>query len=214
MHTLKKIGAFLFVFIAAFAMGIFCEKMINSFYPHKYNENTNSEREYTNSDMDYTDGENIVSPVIQNDEIITADTKFIIIEHNLDSGEEFSSENAVPIKYIGLNRERFLEEMEFYEISPALSDIKKGFRSLQVLSFSGKEITLQKNYSDNQIQVHFYIVAKDNKLIVYYEDMETVFLTTDISMDSLPTDVQLEILKKKYFETEEELYNFLESYSS
>ena len=64
------------------------------------------------------------------------------------------------------------------------------------------------------MNLHFYILAKDNKLVVYYEDLETVYLSTDIVMDSLPKDVQLEILKKKYFESEEELYNFLESYSS
>ena len=57
-------------------------------------------------------------------------------------------------------------------------------------------------------------LTKDNKLVVYYEDLETVYLSTDISMDSLSKELQLEILKKKYFESEEELYNFLESYSS
>ena len=158
--------------------------------------------------------DNEITPAIQSEEIVTADTKLIIIEHDLESGAEVSSEKAIVVKYIGLNRQRFLEEMEIYEYSPALKDVKKGFRSLEVLNFSGKEITLQKNYKSSTAQLHFYIVSKDNKLVVYYEDMETVFLTTDISMDVLPPDVQLEILQKKYFETEEELYNFLESYSS
>lgn len=206
MHTLKKIGVFLFVFALAFSAGIYCEKMINSFYPHKYD--VEEPIQLSN------ESEEEPAPAIQSEEIITADTKLIIVEHNLDSGEEISSENSIPVKYIGLNRIRFLEEMESYEYSPALSDIKKGFRSLEVLSFSGKEIKLQKNYKSSTVQMHFYIVSKDNKLVVYYEDMETIFLTTDIAMDSLPADVQLEILQKKYFESEEELYNFLESYSS
>ena len=207
MHKLKKISVFLFVFSIAFVAGIYCEKLINSFYPHRYE--TEAEPLKISADS-----ENEIVPALQSEELITADTKLIIIEHNLESGEELVSENAIPIKYIGLNRERFVEEMEIYEISPALSDIKKGFRSLSVVSFSGKEITLQKNYITNVVQMHFYIVSKDNKLVVYYEDMETVFLTTEIATDSLPEDVRLEILNKKYFETEEELYNFLESYSS
>ena len=206
MHTLKKVGAFLLVFSIAFVLGIYFEKLVDSFYPHK--------TESTDPIKINTVQEEEVTPAILSEEIITADTKLIIVEHNLESGEEILSENSIPIKYIGMNRERFIEEMESYEISPALSDIKKGFRSLQVLSFSGKEVKLQKNYSASKAEVHFYIVAKDNKLVVYYEDMQTVFLTTDILMDSLPKEVQLEILKKKYFETEEELYNFLESYSS
>lgn len=207
MHKLKKIGAFLFIFSIAFIAGIYCEKLTNSFYPHRYENNPEPIKISAVS-------ENEITPALQSEELITADTKLIVVEHDLESGEDIISENTIPIKYIGLNRERFIEEMEIYEISPALSDIKKGFRSLSVVSFSGKEITLQKNYVKSTVQMHFYIVSKDNKLVVYYEDMETVFLTTEISTDSLPTDVRLEILNKKYFETEEELYNFLESYSS
>ena len=83
-----------------------------------------------------------------------------------------------------------------------------------VLSFSSKEVTLQKNYMVNNSNMHFYMVSKDNKVVVYYEDMETVFLKTEIEVNHLPENVRLEILNKKYFQTEEELYNFLESYSS
>ena len=104
--------------------------------------------------------------------------------------------------------------MEIYEISPALSDIKKGFRSLSVISFSGNEIVLQKNFSPTTTVMHYYMVSKDNKLVIYYEDMEPIFLTTDILLENLPENVKREILSKKYFENEEELYNFLESYSS
>lgn len=207
MQTLKRISVFLFVFSISFIAGMYCEKLLNSFYPHRYDNTTEKIPISAVSD-------NEITPAIQSEEIVTADTKLIIIEHDLESGAEVSSEKAIPVKYIGLNRQRFLEEMEIYEYSPALTDVKKGFRSLEVLNFSGKEITLQKNYKSSTAQLHFYIISKDNKLVVYYEDMETVFLTTDISMDVLPPDVQLEILQKKYFETEEELYNFLESYSS
>lgn len=207
MQTLKKIGVFLFIFSFAFVAGIYFEKLVNSFYPHRYDNTTEKIQISAVNDEEIT-------PAIQSEEIITADTKLIIVEHDLETGTEITSENSIPVKYIGLNRERFIEEMENYEYSPALSDIKKGFRSLEVISFSGKEITLQKNYKSSTAELHFYIVSRDNKLVVYYEDMETVFLTTDISMDRLPENVRLEILQKKYFETEEELYNFLESYSS
>ena len=209
MHTLKKFSVFLLLTGISFMSGIYCEKLMNSFYPHS-EEKEQLPIHFTNTQAD----EEALKPAIQSDEIITADTKLIIVEHNLKSGEEIRSENVMPTKYIGLNREKYITEMEIYEISPALSDIKKGFRSQFVVSFSGQEIVLQKNYSGNNEHLHFYILAKDNKLVVYYEDMETVFLTTDISLDSLPANVRLEILSKKYFETEEELYNFLESYSS
>ena len=209
MHILKKISVFLLSTAISFVAGVYSEKLMDSFYPHS----REIEQLPINLNQMKTD-EEIIKPAIQSEELITADTKLIIVEHNLKSGEEIRSENIMPTKYIGLNREKFITEMELYEVSPALSDIKKGFRSQFVLSFSGHEIVLQKNYSGNNIKLHFYIISKDNKLVVYYEDMETVFLTTDISLDNLPTNVRLEILSKKYFESEEELYNFLESYSS
>ena len=209
MHRLKKISVFLLLTGISFISGIYCEKLMNSFYPHS----KDIEQFPIHFTKTHTD-EEVLKPALQSEELITADTKLIIIEHNLKSGEEIRSENVMPTKYIGLNREKYITEMEIYEISPALADIKKGFRSQFVVSFSGQEIVLQKNYSGNNENLHFYILSKDNKLVVYYEDMETVFLNTDITLDSLPANVRLEILSKKYFETEEELYNFLESYSS
>ena len=44
--------------------------------------------------------------------------------------------------------------------------------------------------------------------------MKTLYLSTGISLDQLPDQVRQEILDKKYIKNEEELYNFLESYSS
>lgn len=208
MRKLKRISVFLFLFIIAFTAGVFFEKLMNSFYPN----NNDSAKTEPIAEVVY-EKENY-NPAIQNEELISADTKLIIIEHDLKSGEEILSENIMPTKYIGLNRKRFIEEMDIYEISPALSDIKKGFKSLLVLSFSSKEVTLQKNYMVNNSNMHFYMVSKDNKVVVYYEDMETVFLKTEIEVNHLPENVRLEILNKKYFQTEEELYNFLESYSS
>ncbi|MCH5280186.1 MAG: hypothetical protein J1E61_01860 [Lachnospiraceae bacterium] len=60
----------------------------------------------------------------------------------------------------------------------------------------------------------YYLMAMDGMIWVYHEDMKTVYLTTGILLDSLPDEVRQEILDKKYIKNEEELYNFLESYSS
>lgn len=207
MHLLKKISVFLCTFCVAFVMGIYYEKLTVSFYP-------NGQAQIERDTVPQKENVDNSAPAVLNEEIITANTKLIVIEHDIETGEEFFSESNIPIKYIGLNRKSFLEEMEAYETTPALNDLKKGFISLEVLSFSKTEIKLQKNFSKGMINLHFYVLAKDNKLVVYYEDLETIYLSTDIDMDSLPKQVQLEILKKKYFESEEELYNFLESYSS
>lgn len=208
MRKLRKIGVFLLVVVISFAGGICTEKIMNSFYPHQ----KKVEEIYVKNEI--TEITETTRTALQSEEIVTADTKLIIIEHNLHTGEEVKGEDIIPTKYIGMNRERFVDEMKIYENSPALTDVKKGFKSLSVVSFSGKEIVLQKNYSGNEGTTHFFMVSKDNMLVIYYEDMETVFLATDISLETLPENVKREILSKKYFQNEEELYNFLESYSS
>lgn len=60
----------------------------------------------------------------------------------------------------------------------------------------------------------YYLMANGGMVYVYQRDMETLYLATDITIDQLPDDVRQEILDKKYMKNEEELYNFLESYSS
>lgn len=60
----------------------------------------------------------------------------------------------------------------------------------------------------------YYLLAREGYVCVYYEDMKTIYLATDIIIDHLPDQVRQEILDKKYMKNEEELYNFLESYSS
>lgn len=57
-------------------------------------------------------------------------------------------------------------------------------------------------------------MVADHFIVVYREDKQTLYMNTDILLDSLNETLQTEIMRGKYVETEEELYNFLESYSS
>ena len=60
----------------------------------------------------------------------------------------------------------------------------------------------------------YYLMACNGYVCAYRTDMKTLYLSTGISLDQLPDQVRQEILDKKYIKNEEELYNFLESYSS
>lgn len=52
----------------------------------------------------------------------------------------------LPPKYIGMNRETFLVAMENYQAAPPLSELEKGFVSLEVLSFSPERVVIQMSY--------------------------------------------------------------------
>lgn len=60
----------------------------------------------------------------------------------------------------------------------------------------------------------FVLLEEDGYVIVYRGDGTTYYDNTAIPIDSLPRKLQEEIKNGKGIGSEEELYNFLESYSS
>ena len=60
----------------------------------------------------------------------------------------------------------------------------------------------------------YYLMVADHFIVVYREDKKTLHMNTDILLESLNDTLQAEIMRGKFVESDEELYNFLESYSS
>lgn len=147
-------------------------------------------------------------------ETLCVDTEYVLEETNVLDKTVVKTVGRLPDKYVGMNRERFLDAMEIYEMAPPLSEQERGFVSLEVLSFSRERVVVRMNYRYLQPSASFYLAAYNNEVWVYLEDRETVFIETEIRLDSLPEDLQGQIIQMMWVESEEELYNFLESYSS
>ena len=60
----------------------------------------------------------------------------------------------------------------------------------------------------------FILVNHDDYVTVYRLPENVVYEYTDVIMDVLPFELQEEIRDGKFLKTEEELYNFLENYTS
>lgn len=60
----------------------------------------------------------------------------------------------------------------------------------------------------------YYLMEKNGYVVVYLEDKETVYEYTSIEIVDLPITLQNEVKNGKYIENIEELYGFLENYSS
>ncbi len=60
----------------------------------------------------------------------------------------------------------------------------------------------------------FFLMEVNGYVAVYHSDRKTVYEYTDISVSELPELLQNEIKNGKYMENLEELYGFLENYSS
>lgn len=60
----------------------------------------------------------------------------------------------------------------------------------------------------------FLLVNDDNYVAVYSLPENEIYEYTDVILDVLPAELQEEIRQGKYLKNEEELYNFLENYTS
>ena len=57
-------------------------------------------------------------------------------------------------------------------------------------------------------------MVADHFIVVYEEDRSSLYMNTDVLLERLPDSLQREIMEGKFVASEEELYLFLESYSS
>ena len=68
--------------------------------------------------------------------------------------------------------------------------------------------------SQEYTQYMFYILEEDHHLVVYETKSDNIYMETGISTNDLPFELQKNLKTGFFFETEQDLYDFLESYSS
>ena len=60
----------------------------------------------------------------------------------------------------------------------------------------------------------YYLMEVNGYVVVYLSDRKTIYEYTDINCENLPELIREELTHGKYIESPEELYGFLENYSS
>lgn len=71
-----------------------------------------------------------------------------------------------------------------------------------------------KETSKNETPYEYVIVNENGYLTVYQKDLKTVYFQTDIPYTKLHTELQEKVDKGYLIQDAEELYDFLENYSS
>ena len=143
------------------------------------------------------------------EDTLSADTDYVLEEHDKKRETTVESVGKVPQAYLGMNREEFVAAMERYEASPPLSELDRG-----LLSFAGERVVIRMDYVYVEPTKSFYLNLSDGKIVVLCDDRETVYQYTEIEADRLPEELQRELIIGMYVENEEALYRFLETYSS
>ena len=205
MKVLKSIGLYFVYPFLTFILGIFTHiAYLNYFYPNKYAMQENS---YIIEDATST-----VTSVAKT--ITTCDTKYIIVEYNVKDNSKNEIEDSLPEKYLGMTRKNLEDALEEYRHNPTLEDIEKGFSNIQLDSFSNEEVRITKTYHPLEKASGYYLMVLDGKIVVMEEDKETIYLTTDIYAEALSDSLKQELIVGKFIYDIEELYGFLESYTS
>lgn len=221
MKFVKRISYFFVIPVFFLGLGIFIGVWGSQFfYPGRWqdmNELTLSppdagEGTETSGEEAYETQESIV--VAAAGETLCADTEYVLEETDIVRNTTVETTWRIPHKYIGMNRENFLETMELYATHPPLSEIERGFVGLEVLSFSRERVVIRMDYRYVQPSESFYLAVTDHEVVVYLEDKSTIYINTGISLEDLPESLQLEIMDMLFVPDEETLYDFLETYSS
>ncbi len=155
-----------------------------------------------------------VRTVNSGSETLFVGTEYVLEETDVLHHTVVETVWELPDKYVGMNREQFLAAMDTYAAAPPLKELERGFVGLEVLSFARARVVVRMNYRYVQPTESFYLAAYDNYVTVFLEDRKTVYIETEIALDSLPVSVQQQIMRMMWVENEEELYDFLETYSS
>lgn len=160
------------------------------------------------------DAEDAVKPVSAQRETLAADTEYVLLETDILRDTEVETSWRLPNQYIGMDRDQFLTVVENYSNFPPLSELERGFVNAEVVSFARDRVVVRMNYQYVQPGSGFYLAVVDHEVVVYLEDRETVYINTGILLETLPEELQMEIMEMRFVEDEGALYSFLETYSS
>ena len=219
MKFVKCISLFFALPLCLIGLG-FClgSGVFDFFYPGGIDRSNITKEIKTTGEKEIADGEvtkvQFRAASVDGEQVIDADTRFFVEETDLRRDTCVETEWELPDKYIGMNREEFLIAMEEYELSPPLSEMERGFVSLEVKSFSGEKVLIRMNYVYTAPTTSFYIMAEKHNIVVYCDDKKTLYMKTNIQLNSLPDELQQKIIAGMFVEDEKTLYYFLESYSS
>lgn len=93
-----------------------------------------------------------------------------------------------------------------------VSDIQN--TKIQDTEIHTEEAAAAVNSGNPSVVYHYYLKEEDGYVSVYLNDKKTLYEYTTIRLDNIPEPLQKEIRNGKFLKGDQELYDFLENYSS
>ena len=101
-----------------------------------------------------------------------------------------------------------------YMLNPSVNDKAHGLIACELVEFTKQSVTIRKTYSAKNLPQRYYIVAEKGVLVIYLDNGRTLYDRTDIRLTQLPQSVQEKVMNKMRVDSAEELYDFLETFTS
>ena len=149
MKLLRRISLFLVLSSVMLGVGGYTAlKAEQFFYPNRYQmkETRNEDKQQYEEDAHYDMQEQVIETAVGDIPVVTADTTYLVEEVDLISGTVHETEESVPVKYIGLDREGLLQELESYDDNPPLTELEQGFETIELTAFSKDRVVICKYY--------------------------------------------------------------------
>jgi len=144
---------------------------------------------------------------------VDMNTELVIKEINSVNGQEKTYSEDLPKGIVGCDREEVENYFTEYTEAPSLEDREKGFVKAALIEYSQDKILVEKIYHPLEKNT-FYLKSEENYVVVYYSDLSTVYMYTDIVVDSLSEETKKELIEGKKIDSLDKLYSFLESSTS
>lgn len=174
---------------------------MNFFYPQIYEKNDSGE--YVNIE---TVNKQSTFPV-------TKDTIFEVQYYYPDEDRLLSEQLKSIPELLGFDKDRVEEYLRGYTDHMTKDEKEKGLVSYEMISYKDNTITLRKTFR-KQIDTGFYAKSFNGYVVILNGDEKTVFEYTEIAINTLPDNLREDVLEGYYIASEEELYSFLENYTS
>lgn len=147
-------------------------------------------------------------------EVITNQTRVVIESYDADGAMLEREEVPVDASLIGNNRLDMLVYANTYRERASEEEIEAGLERMVLESYSPEVVTLVKYYGEPKEETGYYIGMKDNVVIVYLKDRSQVYEYTNIEAWMLPKELREQLIDGIYVKDEQELFDFLQTYSS
>ena len=125
------------------------------------------------------------------------------------------NKSILPIIFITLGILIHIIYLDLFYPNKYMSSKESSFlteESQEVVSSS--ESNIAKTNFENEEPQGYYLTVMEGKIVVMETDQKTIYLTTDIYAEALSESLKQELIKGKFIHSIEELYGFLESYTS